>query len=222
MDAWSTRTAAFTATLARVDNPLAIRTRTRRSMLRSLDDLRLASVPPGSSQRMPGVARGELPTSSGGDVNPFETVNFVTPQLAVGGRYFWAGRLRRAAVTHILSARLTPDDLPGFVCFNNPMEDDGADRPSEYWRRTVDFALEVLAERHHRIYVHCAAGKKPWTRPRLRHPPRSRPSTAAGPGDDPPGPTEINAPLLRQRRRRRPVTCSTTISTARRADLESV
>lgn len=128
-------------------------------MLRSLDDLRLASVPRGPSPTMAGAARWELPTTSGGDVKPFETVNFVTPQLAVGGRYFWAGRLRRAAVSHILSARRTPDDLPGFVCFNNPMEDDGADRPPEYWRLTVDFALEVLAAPHHRLYVHCAAGK---------------------------------------------------------------
>jgi protein-tyrosine phosphatase len=88
-----------------------------------------------------------------------ETVNFVTPQLAVGGRYFGPRRLRRAGVTHVLSARREPDRIGGFVCLNNPMADDGAAQTTEYWFRTVEFALEVLADPTHKLYVHCAAGK---------------------------------------------------------------
>jgi hypothetical protein len=64
-----------------------------------------------------------------------ETVNFVTPQVAVGGRYFWPRRLRRAGITHVLSARRRTDQLDGFTCLSNPMEDTGADQEAAYWLR---------------------------------------------------------------------------------------
>jgi protein-tyrosine phosphatase len=86
-------------------------------------------------------------------------VNFVTPQVAVGGRYFWPRRLRRAGITHVLSARRTSDLLDGFICLNNPMEDNGADQNAAYWLRTVELAVPVLAEPNHKLFVHCAAGK---------------------------------------------------------------
>lgn len=89
----------------------------------------------------------------------FQTVNFVTGQLAVGGRYFWPARLKRAGITHVLCVRRRPDALEGFVCFSNPMADEGLGQPAGYWRRSVDFAVEVLADPEHRLYVHCAAGK---------------------------------------------------------------
>ena len=88
-----------------------------------------------------------------------ETVNFVTPRVAVGGRYFWPGVLRRAGITHVLSARRTPDSLDGFVCLSNPMADDGADRDAAYWLRTVELAVQILADPSHKLFVHCAAGK---------------------------------------------------------------
>ena len=88
-----------------------------------------------------------------------QTVNFVIPQLAVGGRYFWPQRLRRAGITHLLCARRRPDTLEGFVCFHNPMADDGASQTAAYWLRTVEFALGVLSNPRNKLYVHCAAGK---------------------------------------------------------------
>lgn len=85
-------------------------------------------------------------------------VDWVTPQLALGGRARkW--RLKRAGVTHILNTRKEPDEkIKGIRNFHNPTKDDRRRKDGDYWARSVEWGLEVLKDPKARLYIHCSAG----------------------------------------------------------------
>lgn len=85
------------------------------------------------------------------------TVDFVIPQIAIGGRAR-AWRLRRAGITHIINLRMNPDKI-GITELHNPTRDDRAEKGPEYWAKSVDWATMVLTDPDTNLYVHCSAGK---------------------------------------------------------------
>ena len=88
----------------------------------------------------------------------FPPFDFITPRIAIGSRaHTWA--LRAERITHVINARQPPDPIRGFVTLHNPTNDDGQPKGAAYWRATVSFALNALADPAARLYVHCKAGK---------------------------------------------------------------
>lgn len=107
--------------------------------------------------------------------------NYVTPRLATGGGIETREdvlTLIASGITDILDVRSEKDDAallpvggltpergssefrgtPGIGYLWNPTEDDGQPKPPEWFQRTLEWALPVLAKPKRRIYAHCAAG----------------------------------------------------------------
>ena len=92
---------------------------------------------------------------------------FVTPRLATGAAIRTptdAQHLLAAGVTHILNCANNADDGPLFskspvVCFCNATDDDGQPKPSEWFARSLAFALPVLAQPRLKLYAHCEGGR---------------------------------------------------------------
>lgn len=72
--------------------------------------------------------------------------------------------LEQAGVTHVVNLRCAPDYqsrlqvLRGVVVLWNPAEDDGLMKSSEWFYRSIDFALSALAAPRHRVAVCCCDG----------------------------------------------------------------
>lgn len=94
-------------------------------------------------------------------------LDFVTHRLATGGEIKKKSHLqdlKKLGITHIINGRNEFNDATVFsneLNFNylwNGTDDDGALKPTEWFKRAIDFALPALALPHTKIYAHCAAG----------------------------------------------------------------
>lgn len=91
---------------------------------------------------------------------------WVTEQLAVGPCIYTAedaAYLRSQGVTHIINLQESVDyraaaESVGLVVRNACMADDLNYKPPEYFDEAVPYALEVLQDGRHKLYVHCTAG----------------------------------------------------------------
>lgn len=92
--------------------------------------------------------------------------SFVTSRLATGGGIADAADVQILTVngvTHVIDCRAEFDDDPLFreLKINylwNPTADDGQHKDSEWFRKSLDFALPALALPRTKVYAHCAAG----------------------------------------------------------------
>src|SRR5437899_12256610 len=93
-------------------------------------------------------------------------MTWVTGRIAVGGG-IWnqenMAAVARAGVTHIIDMQIEFDDTSlaapfGIEVLWNAVDDDFQLRSPDVFRRGVEFALSVLAERGPELYVQCA----PW------------------------------------------------------------
>lgn len=87
-----------------------------------------------------------------------ETIDFVLPNLALGGARVMEWQLKDAGVTHYLTVCYGDPEWTSLVGFYNPMQDDGQDMPDKYWQKTIDIGLEVLSNPENKLYVHCYKG----------------------------------------------------------------
>jgi len=98
------------------------------------------------------------PITVGGVLIKGSKVDFITPQLAVGGRAR-SRRLRESGITHILNVRVKADRVyPDVVAFHHPTVDDGASKDHAYWIKSIELARPILADPDAKLYVHCKAG----------------------------------------------------------------
>lgn len=105
--------------------------------------------------------------------------NWVTPNIAVGGDDYLGDqdlcdRMAAEGVTHVLDCRAEANrDLEWFphsqhelviaakqrfVYLLNGTGDDGKPKSPAYFRKSIEFGLDALADPDAKIYVHCAAG----------------------------------------------------------------
>lgn len=93
-------------------------------------------------------------------------MSWVTDRIAVGGGIWNADNMAevvRAGVTHILDMQAEFDDTALAEPHNvkvlwNPVDDDFQPKPSEVFRRGVEFVQEALEQEDSKIFIHCAAG----------------------------------------------------------------
>lgn len=87
-------------------------------------------------------------------------------RLAVGGGVGTLeamAELSRRGFTHIIDVQSEFDDTAlaaevGIEVLWNPVEDDFAPKPDEFFERVAIYAAQVLAHPAAQLYVHCAAG----------------------------------------------------------------
>lgn len=93
--------------------------------------------------------------------------SFINSRLAVGKRLKGdlanLQVLKDAGITHIINLQSEEDDAPllhgtGIHYCHAPTDDDHTPKPTEWFAKTIDFALRALAEPGTKIYVHCMAG----------------------------------------------------------------
>jgi protein-tyrosine phosphatase len=93
--------------------------------------------------------------------------NFVTPRLATGAAISTADDVEAivaAGITHVIDCRNEFNDgallaaNPKLVYLYNPTADDGTTKPSDWFNRSLTFALPALAHPKNKVYAHCAAG----------------------------------------------------------------
>lgn len=93
-------------------------------------------------------------------------MTWITARIALGGG-IWnrdnMAAVARSGVTHIIDMQIEFDDTPlaeplGIQVLWNPTDDDFTSKPSELFRRGVDFAMKALQGERSRLLVHCAAG----------------------------------------------------------------
>jgi protein-tyrosine phosphatase len=93
-------------------------------------------------------------------------ITWLTDRIAVGGGIWTAdnmAKVARAGVTHIIDMQIEFDDTPlaeefGIVVLWNPTDDDFEIKPTNLFRRGVEFALAALEEPETKLFIHCAAG----------------------------------------------------------------
>lgn len=93
-------------------------------------------------------------------------ITYLTEQLAVGEGVWTRERmseLRDAGFTHVVSLQAEFDESAlarecGVTLLWNPTEDDFSAKPTDFFQRSVAFALAALRRGEHQVYVHCAAG----------------------------------------------------------------
>ncbi|MBI4459948.1 MAG: dual specificity protein phosphatase family protein [Acidobacteria bacterium] len=91
---------------------------------------------------------------------------FVTRQLAIGGAIWTSENMRevaRAGISHVVNMQIEFDDssiCDGAEVFvhSNGCDDDFLPKPPEFFRKTVQFTLQALADPQAKILFHCAAG----------------------------------------------------------------
>jgi hypothetical protein len=93
--------------------------------------------------------------------------NWINGRLATGGGIQAAAdaqTLLAAGVNTIIDcceqndqALLSPF-APGIQYLWNPTADDGAKKPPQWFKASLDFALPLLSKPGHRVYCHCSAG----------------------------------------------------------------
>jgi protein-tyrosine phosphatase len=93
-------------------------------------------------------------------------ITWVTDRIAVGGGIWNADNMAavsRAGITHIIDMQIEFDDTSlavphGIAVCWNPVDDDFEPKPSEVFKRGVEFALAALEQNGTKLLVHCAAG----------------------------------------------------------------
>jgi protein-tyrosine phosphatase len=92
--------------------------------------------------------------------------NFVTTRLATGGAIKDdkdVQELSKAGITHIIDCRLEYDDAPLLTTTSisylfNGVNDDGKPKLPDWFKKSIEFALEALSKPKNKVYAHCAAG----------------------------------------------------------------
>jgi len=93
--------------------------------------------------------------------------SFVTERLAVGAALQSQSDVEAivaAGITHVIDCRKDFNDTASLACHRavtvlwDGTADDGQPKPPAWFRKGIEFALYALAQPHHKIYVHCAAG----------------------------------------------------------------
>ena len=92
--------------------------------------------------------------------------NFVNGRVATGAAITIQADvddLLASAVTHIIDCRAEFDDWQllaqsGVSYLWNGTQDDGNPKPTEWFEKSISFALAALAHPKNKIYAHCAAG----------------------------------------------------------------
>jgi protein-tyrosine phosphatase len=93
-------------------------------------------------------------------------MSWITGRIAVGGG-IWTddqmASLVNMGVTHIINMQIEFDDRTIAAPYDvkvlwNATDDDFQPKPSELFRRGVDFAMEALDRPETKLYIHCAAG----------------------------------------------------------------
>jgi protein-tyrosine phosphatase len=93
-------------------------------------------------------------------------MTWVTDRIAVGGGIWTDEKMMevvQAGVTHIIDMQIEWDDTRLAAPYDvkvlwNPTDDDFRHKPTELFRRGVDFALRALDDSETRLFIHCAAG----------------------------------------------------------------
>ncbi len=93
-------------------------------------------------------------------------MSWVTDRIAVGGGIWTDDKMMevvQAGITHIIDMQIEWDDTRlaapyGVKVLWNPTDDDFRRKPTELFRRGVDFALAALDDAETRLFIHCAAG----------------------------------------------------------------
>lgn len=93
-------------------------------------------------------------------------MTWVTDRIAVGGGIWIESKMAEvvgAGVTHIIDMQIEFDDTAiaeGFAVevLWNPVDDDFLPKPTELFKRGVEFALKALEHPTSKVFVHCAAG----------------------------------------------------------------
>lgn len=93
-------------------------------------------------------------------------MTWITDRIAVGGGIWNEANMRelfRGGVTHIINMQIEFDDRRlaepyGIDVLWNPVEDDFMPKPTDVFRRGVDFAQAALDHPDSKLFVHCAAG----------------------------------------------------------------
>lgn len=93
---------------------------------------------------------------------------FVTSRIATGAALSGPEdvvAMVEAGVTHIIDCCAEFDDTALFIAnpnvvvvLWNGVEDDGQPKPSSWFQKSIDFALDALTKPHAKVYAHCAAG----------------------------------------------------------------
>jgi hypothetical protein len=90
--------------------------------------------------------------------------SIITPRISCGGSPDPAGvqGLLRYGHTHVIDLRHTENDSDlywlNFAYLRNPTFDDGATKDTEWFHRSIKFALGALVYPEHRLYVGCHSG----------------------------------------------------------------
>jgi hypothetical protein len=93
--------------------------------------------------------------------------NWVTPRVATGGAIYSpddVDRLIADGVTHIATMAIElEDETAEFIDgrlphLRNGTDDDGKWKDAEWFKTTLDFARDALADPKARVYIHCGAG----------------------------------------------------------------
>lgn len=93
-------------------------------------------------------------------------ITWLTERIAVGGGIWNAenmSKVARAGITHIIDMQIEFDDTPlavkhGIEVLWNPTDDDFEEKPTELFRRGVQFAEGALEGVETKVFIHCAAG----------------------------------------------------------------
>ena len=94
--------------------------------------------------------------------------NWITDRIVVGAGFYSADDVReleKIGVTHLLDCRYEvniaermAEEFPQLVYVQNGCDDDGRPKSVEYFRKSIEFGLAVLAQPGTVLYVNCAAG----------------------------------------------------------------
>jgi len=93
-------------------------------------------------------------------------MTWVTDRIAVGGGIWNADNMAevaQAGVTHIIDMQAEFDDTSlaeplGLKVLWNAVDDDFQPKPSDVFRRGVEFVQEALEQQDSKVFIHCAAG----------------------------------------------------------------
>lgn len=93
-------------------------------------------------------------------------LNFVTERIALGAAPYTIEDIEDmvdVGITHVLdcrseySNRAIFEDQPIQVLING-IPDWGYSVPSDWFHESIEYALRVLAQKHTKLYIHCAGG----------------------------------------------------------------
>ncbi len=98
---------------------------------------------------------------------PMADFNMITDRVATGAALVGPADVKQileAGLNVVVDARDDFDDGPLFAgnagvhYLWNPTPDDKMLKPVEYWKRTLDFVMPLLAVPRMKVYLHCSAG----------------------------------------------------------------